>query len=356
MATRRQKTKHRRRATQHAQRSTLAPPGGWLSDDRWLAWTRDHGLDLSERDQLLDSVAVGLTVLCWRNTCLEDVHAGAERLQRLRRQGKDPDDPAVQADETRARRDHHDALDANWAVLADADPDESARINVLLDGRGQGFGIPDDVMMRLNISTAMDVRELLDQLLPESVTVAGTELGYDRRSVPDHVAAVVDLLQDPDRELTVGGTSITAGDVLGDTWDEYAEDVAGKVSAHVRVCDLVGASRALWYMGLSGILYASAWFPNPWWTRAVDLLRRAAVDSPMADAIRPGEWKTSVPLPEAEFWQTLLSTPARLSGPQCVWVQRSRLGEVIRAVRDTDRQRLGPLDDRERFSGFAAMF
>src|SRR6266511_3732022 len=326
MATRRQKTKHRRRATQHAQRSTLAPPGGWLSDDRWLAWTRDHGLDIGERDQLLDSVAVGLTVLCWRNTCLEDVHAGAERLQRLRRQGKDPDDPAVQADETRARRDHHDALDANWAVLADADPDESARINVLLDGRGQGFGIPDDVMMRLNISTAMDVREVLDQL------------------------------QDPDRELTVGGTSITAGDVLGDTWDEYAEDVAGKVSAHVRVCDLVGASRALWYMGLSGILYASAWFPNPWWTRAVDLLRRAAVDSPMADVFHSPGRMASVPLPEAEFWQTLLSTPARLSGPQCVWVQRSRLGEVIRAVRDTDRQRLGPLDDRERFSGFAAMF
>ena len=47
--------------------------------------------------------------------------------------------------------------------------------------------MPDDIMMRLNISTALAVREMLEDLLPESVTEVGAELPYDRRSIPDHV-------------------------------------------------------------------------------------------------------------------------------------------------------------------------
>jgi len=86
---------------------------------------------------------------------------------------------------------------------------------VFLDGREQGFGIPDDITMRLNISTALAVRDMLDDVLPDSVTEPGTEMAYDRRAVPDHVAALVELLQDPDRELTVGGSTVTASDVLG---------------------------------------------------------------------------------------------------------------------------------------------
>jgi hypothetical protein len=121
-------------------------------------------------------VAVGLTVLCWRNTALEDVHAGVERIQRLERLGKDPDDPDVKAEERRARREHRELLNANWNVLADVDPDKSARISVFLDGREQGFGIPDDIMMRLNISTALAVRDMLDNVLPDSVTEPGTEM------------------------------------------------------------------------------------------------------------------------------------------------------------------------------------
>jgi hypothetical protein len=343
-------------ATQQSQRSEPALPDEWLSDDQWLAWARDYGLDLRDRDQLLDTAAVGLTVLCWRNTTLEDVHAGGERSQALGRVGIDPDDAAVQAEEEHARHAFYEALDADWDTLAEVDPDESARIEVLLEGREQGFGLPDDIMMRLNISTALDVREALGEVLPMAVTEPGVKLFYDHESAPDHVVELVELLQDPDRLLTVGGTTIAAGDVLGDTWEVYTEDVTRKIGIHLRFCDLLGARRALWYASMSGILYASDWFPNPWWTRAVELLRNAYQDDRTAEVYYSPERVTKVPESSEAFWELLLAYPAELNGPQCAWVQRTRLRDLILTVRNRDRQRLGPLDDGERFPGLAVMF
>ncbi|SRR6266545_1843607 len=196
MANRKQRKARRRRAQLATRRSRAVVPEAWLSDHQWLAWTRDHGLDLTDRGQLLDAAAVGLSVLCWRNTSLEDVHAGQERFERLERDGSDLDDPAVLAEEKQARREHDRALYADWDALADVDGDESRRIGVLLDGREWGFGIPD-IMMRLNISTALDVREVLDYSLTEPVTEPGAELAYHRRGVPGHVVELLELLQDP---------------------------------------------------------------------------------------------------------------------------------------------------------------
>lgn len=173
--------------------------------------------------------------------------------------------------------------------------------------------------------------------------------------MPDHVAALVELLQDPDRKLTVGGSTVTASDVLGETWDEYAEDVMRKVTTHVKVTDLIGARRALWHAGLSGILYAPDWFPNPWWSRAVDLLRGAIADNRTAEVLYSPERMADAPPLDDEFWQTLLSRPAELSGPQCAWTQDTRMGDLIRTVSDSDRARLGPLNDDDRFPGLAAM-
>ncbi len=355
MATRKQKASRQRRATQHSRRARPALPAEWTSDERWLSWSRDQGLDLQRREQLLDSVAVGLTVLCWRNTVLEDVHAGVERGAHLERLGKDPDDPAVQAEETEARRAYYQSLDADWDALAVVDPDEAVRIGRWLEGRDQGFGIPDDIMMRLNISTALAVREILDDLLPESVTEAGAELPYDRRAVPDHVAATATLLQDPSRVLTVGGTEVVAGEVLADSWDEYAEDVIDKVSRHVMFCDRIGVRRALWYMGLSGVLYASSWFPNPWWARAVDQLQRATANGDLSALFYAPDRADATPLPDNAFWETLLGSPAELNGLQCRWVQSTRIRDCIRAVREDDREVLGPLAAQHRFSSFAAL-
>src|SRR6266536_5313567 len=168
MATSRQRKARRQHTKRRTPGTKNNPPASVHSDDQWLAWGRDRGLDLTDRDQLLDGACVGLAVLCWRNTVLEDVHAGAERAERLGRRGPDGEDTAVAAAENRARRAHRDALDANLEVLDDVDPDEQSRIGVLLQGRKLGFGIPDDIMMRLNISTARAVRAILDAALPDS--------------------------------------------------------------------------------------------------------------------------------------------------------------------------------------------
>ena len=64
------------------------------------------GLDLTNREHLLHSAAVGLSILGWRNTDVEDAHC------------------------------NH---------------------------------IPDDVMLRANVATASTVRALLDEMLPVSI-------------------------------------------------------------------------------------------------------------------------------------------------------------------------------------------
>jgi hypothetical protein len=108
---------------------------------------------------------------------------------------------------------------------------------------------------------------------------------------------------------------------------------------------------------MSGILYASAWFPNPWWTRAVELMRTALRDNNRtAEVFYSPERAAKVPEPSKSFWESLLTNPAELNGPQCSWVQRTRLHDFIHTVRDSDRQRLSPLDDDQRFPGLAAMF
>jgi hypothetical protein len=142
---------------------------------------------------------------------------------------------------------------------------------------------------------------------------------------------------------------VSAGDVLGDSWGQYTEDVLDKISIHVRLCDVLGTQRALWYTALSGILYASAWFPNPWWTRAVGRLHRAFDGNRVDEVYNNPPPMANVALPDETFWATLAQNPATLTGPQCLWTQGTRIRDHIAAVRETDRQQYGPPPDAERF-------
>ena len=330
-------------------------PGFLLDDDYWLDQGRHYGLELTNRDQLLDVAAVGLTVLCWRNTRLEDVHAGVERYSRLKLAGEDPEDATVVERERRAEQSYFDALNADWDDLVVLDPNETQRMSRFLDGRAQGFGIPDDIMMRLNVSSALDVREVLADVLPDASTEPGAVLHYDRRRAPIHVAELVSLLQDPDRELLVGGATVTAGDVLGESWDRYTNDVVSKVGMHLKYCDVIGARRAIWQIALSGVAYAGAWYPSPWWTRAVDLLRRAEAEGRITDVFGREGRASAIPAPVDTFRDTLRTNPAQLNGPQCSWVQLTELRAFLRRVRDEDRSRLQPAGELT-FNGFSALF
>lgn len=80
MATRKQKVARQRRATQHARRAKPELPSVLTGDDRWLGWSRDHGLDLQRREQLLDSVAVGLSVVLAQRNLSRSVRQGLVTL------------------------------------------------------------------------------------------------------------------------------------------------------------------------------------------------------------------------------------------------------------------------------------
>ncbi len=357
MATRNQKKAQRRRAKEHnkqTQRAAPVVPEGFLDDQQWLAWGWDRGLDLRDREQLLDAAAVGLSVLCWRNTVLEDVHAGVERAERLERSHQDPEDPHVAAQEKQIRDEFYERLDANWDALAEADADETTRIGVLLEGREQGFGIPDDIMMRLNISTAVEVREVLDEVLPGAASEPGAEIPFPRKQLPNHALYVIQLLEDPDREIAVGGTAVTAEEVLGDSWDQYTEDLYAKIGMHIHFCDLIGARRALWYAAISGVVYAESWYPNPWWVRSVNELQHAFAGGRTGETFYLREHAKDLPEPATNFWDRLRDHPAHLTGPQCSWIQRTRLRLIIQEQSNFDRQRLGPLEEN-RFHPFATL-
>ncbi|MGZ4581945.1 MAG: hypothetical protein ACXVXG_15025 [Nocardioidaceae bacterium] len=339
----------------------------WLTDERLLGWGRAEGLDLTDREQLLDSAAVGLTVLLWRNTELENIHASCELKVRTTGRVADiynsrgSDDELSWAD--RAVQDHIDklfrALDAGVPTYTGvADPAEEDRIELLLEQRhDEGVGIPDDVMMRLNASTAAAVRDLLDGFLEEEATTPGAEIAYDPEGVPDFLFHTYDYLLDWDREEFVGPTSVPIAELFGERgWQAYRADVERKVSQPIGLIDLIGARRALWYLALSGATYARNWWPNPHWAGAVADLRAAVAEGdperityiPRGDLVTPAA-------DDEEFWAALTEAPHELNGAQARWAMFSRIDQYLRQRRTAAAEQLGAAD-AERFPIFSAMF
>jgi hypothetical protein len=335
---------------------------GLLTDERLLSWGRDLGIDLTKRDQLLDTAAVGLTIMCWRNTELENIHAGCERRDavdgHIATLGDDADEVLVARlleDYDLARHQFDAELYADRDALEGvADPAEHIRIERLLRGRQDGFGIPDDIMMRINIATVLAVRAELASTAADALIEPGAELGYHPDSVPDFVGSLVQVLEDPHREMAVGPATVAVIDLFGEArWDRYLEDLYRKVAVPIRFADIVGARRALWYAALSGVSYGSEWFPTPQWGRAVASIRDALRSGRLDDVVyAEGGWLPGVE--DDAFWNALELEPNRLNGRQARWVIDSEFRRHLRAVREADRQRLGPLSDG-RFNGLAAM-
>lgn len=302
--------------------------------------------------------------MCWRNTVLEDIHAGGEGRDRLDEALHNAADAATVAATEAAYEEEleefYDRLDADiGSYISVADPAEATRIGTLLAGRARGFGIPDDIMLRLNASTAGQVRTALDATLDEAATQPGAEMPYPRSGVPDYVAAVYGLLRGSERPLTVGSSTFAAGDLIGPaTWDRYLVDLDRKLAQPVHFCDLVGARRALWYTALSGASYAPHWFPAPAWAKGVASLSAALAAGDFDRAVWDARYAppaTWTPADDDPFWATLSSSPRRLNGRQARWIIKfSRLRDHLRDARETDRRRLGPLDTG-RFSGIMAM-
>ena len=368
MATKKQRARRKSHARAHHPAARSRPTRGQaeaavrerFTDDALLGFGADLGIDLTDRGQLLDAAAVGLTVLCWRNTSLEDVHAGVEAAEDL-----DAQLAAAPSEELReeVRRTAETEKRSVRTALSDgldsyehaADPAEVQRINMLLAYRERGFGIPDDVMLRLNVSTVRSVREVLDAALPHSIGTPGVELPYPPDSAPEHVRELVAVLTDAERTMTVGAATVTAGDVLGRTWDQYADDAMTKVGPHLRFADLLGTRRAVWHIALSGRSYARRWFPQRAWQPAVEHIRDALVHGRMEDAVRDTtRWQPDAA--DEPFWYALSTAPERLNGRQARWVMYDcRLDDALSAVRLRHVDELGG-ETPARFSSFMAHF
>lgn len=267
------------------QEQLVSVMGPLLADDRLLAAGRAMGVDLTDRGQLVAAGAVGLTVALWRNTVVEEIHAGA------------------------------------------------------VDG---GFRPRDVDMLRMNASTCDDVAEVLDAVLPEDITSPGTHGPVPDRPVPEHLMAVIDLLSEPDRLLTIGPSIVTAGEVLGEQWPVLVEDQLRKLNVTLAVADGFGSRTSLWFSALSGAGYAGTWWPLPYFADGVARLRTLVASGD------PAVWNPEVPstlwaptAADERFWDVLTSEPYLLDDEQARWVLRSLLGDHVRAAREAARETLG---------------
>ena len=226
---------------------------------------RASGVDLAEPDELLDGLAVGLTIAFWRNTELEDAHSGYP-FPGVTRKWRD-----------QARGDFHAPGQVEEDRMAD-----------VLDGIPLGLGIPDDVMMRANAYTAFAVRRILRQ------HVAGGNVHGALAERPGWFPSVVALLMDLERPLRVGGSEFEAGDLLAGRLEAFASGVEAKVASHTGIGELLGWGVYAALMAYMARTFTGEWFPSPVWRETIERYRRQRPELP------------------GDYFATVASTPWRL--------------------------------------------
>jgi len=105
----------------------------------------------------------------------------------------------------------------------------------------------------------------------------------------------------------------------------------------------------VWYTALSGVSYATHWFPSRVWVRAARSLRTGTIQP-------PGEGVWVPQIEDDAFWAMFEEHPNRLNDAQANWVILfSGMHNAVFEVRDQDRAQLGATE-LEKFSPFWAMF
>lgn len=284
----------------------------FLNEDRVKRWVRHLGVDADDRARLLDAAAIGITVRWWRNTELEGVHPGELANHKPQEPGEADDeyDRRIRSIEDA----HWDELDVDAATFTHvADPGEQSRLGRIFEGVREGYGIPDDVMMRMNVATTLQVREVLD-----TVT-------FDDRAWWEDVFG---LLTDYDRPMQVGCSQIRAHDVFDeDAWIRYGDDVADAASRAAVFTDMAGAETAL-LLSAHGMMHARHWFLSPVWVPAVNRLRDAVGNGEAMSDRR--DYITVHPSVDDEaFWDALKHRPHLLNGCQADWVIKSVMKRTL---------------------------
>lgn len=304
----------RERARRHANRvhwhNDIAGAKELFTDENLVGWAAACGLDVTDLDELIRATAVGLTVRGWRNTELANVHSGYADSDEL--------------DALERRRTADATIDTYTAV---EDPAEAGRIDLLLEGIADGYGIPDDVMFRANASTARDVRHVLSSETRANSAGTGPD-HYFLDDAPPWLEHTIASLADPEREVAIGGFTVAARALLADGWDDYLDDLDRKLGATARMAAVIGERRTLQLLAISGASYFAHWYPHAVWAPALKQLRgeiragnlAAALYDPGTDPWRPDA-------DDETFWHAATNYPHLLNARQArflIWHARTR--------------------------------
>lgn len=248
---------------------------------------RGYGLDLLDDADLIPAAALGLMTTLWRNTPLENVHARGD-MNYFRDLCKEK-----QLSEDEVWREHSTALDVHHAYLEQRlnelqgveDPSEEARICKVVDGVLCAFGIPDDVMMRVNCFTA-------HELIPILTEMRG---GHPRThtGIPEWLWVAFDHLGDPERSLRIGGVDVRAWDLFWDAnWQHFSKELHQKMESLLGLYGVVGEDQLIRWLALSGASFASGYYPLPEWRAGLEAapVRVLSGDADYREALCNAPW------------------------------------------------------------------
>jgi hypothetical protein len=252
-----------------------------------LAWT--FGVKPADHDALVGGAALFWMNAHWRNnTIVEWLHGGADLEPELREEYDLP---------TFKNEAEFDAAGPGLADLFDGDNllDETERLEHAQLGMQLGFGLADDVMMRLSVELTGSVGSVLANMSDDAVKDAAW------------------LFASPDQEIQLGHWVTTAGAFYGPRWPQLAEELENHAGALVYEADRYGIERVFRRWGFFGLLQCREKFGTPWWK---DTVCQPFLD-PESRHVRHGGEPLGLPVPRTpERIELLVNAPNELHGAE----------------------------------------
>lgn len=199
-----------------------------------------------------------------------------------------------------------------------------------------GHGPLDDgAMLRVNAHTTWRVRELVRRwraevgVAPDADVDALDELDLDE--VDWLAVRIFRWLTHPTRRLPIGAT---LSDVAGASLDEFVDHVDGVLGAFAASAEARGIRHAVWRAAAHGGLACRHWWGTPTWPALVDRFV-TALDGPSDPHWGPdGAWRARLPAAPAQvadrilLRRTLLQQPWALKADAATWLVGAGIGSL----------------------------
>jgi len=245
-ASAKQRKQRKQRRNVSARSATVREKNDRILDEFFtasLAWR--FGVTPDDHEALVGGAALFWMNGHWRNnTIVESLHGGAELDPELR-SNHDLPEFANEEEFIAAGPGLRDTFDGDTLL------DEHVRLEHEQLGMQLGFGLADDITMRLSVELTGSVGSVLDGTTHDAVLDAAW------------------LFASPAREIRVGDWTTTAVEFYGPWWPELAEELDRHTGALVYEADRYGIDRAFHRWAYFGLLQCSTKFGTPWWKDAV---------------------------------------------------------------------------------------